>query len=52
MSGPSLEAMDFDSADDSLSGEIMGMSTADIQARTRLLDNEVWKIVIIRKMKL
>ena len=31
MSGPSLEAMDFDSADDALSGEIMGMSTADIQ---------------------
>ena len=41
MSGPSLENMDFDNAEDSLSDEIMSMSTADIQARTRLLDNEV-----------
>ena len=41
MSGPSLENMDIMEGDDSLSEEIMNMSTADIQARTRLLDNEV-----------
>ena len=46
MSGPSLENMDFDNAEDSLSEEIMSMSTADIQARTRLLDNEVCKLLI------
>ena len=41
MSGPALENMDIMEGDDSLSEEIMNMSTADIQARTRLLDNEV-----------
>ena len=43
MSGPALENMDIMEGDDSLSEEIMNMSTADIQARTRLLDNEVLK---------
>ena len=45
MSGPALENMDIMEGDDSLSEEIMNMSTADIQARTRLLDNEVKDIL-------
>ena len=36
----SLE-MELDSAEENLSDEILNMSTADIQARTRLLDNEI-----------
>ena len=47
MSGPSLENMDIMEGDDSLSEEIMNMSTADIQARTRLLDNEVSSRILI-----
>ena len=33
--------MELDSAEENLSDEILNMSTADIQARTRLLDNEI-----------
>ena len=33
--------MELDSAEENLSDEILSMSTADIQARTRLLDNEI-----------
>ena len=40
MSGPNLENMDMD-AEDSVADEILSMSTQDVQARTRLLDNEV-----------
>ena len=47
MSGPALENMDIMEGDDSLSEEIMNMSTADIQARTRLLDNEVSSRILI-----
>ena len=36
----SLE-MELDSAEENLSDDILNLSTADIQARTRLLDNEV-----------
>ena len=47
MSGPALENMDIMEGDDSLSEEIMNMSTADIQARTRLLDNEVSSRILL-----
>ena len=43
MSGPNLENMDMD-AEDSVADEILSMSTQDVQARTRLLDNEVGMI--------
>ena len=36
----SLE-MELDSVEENLSDDILNLSTADIQARTRLLDNEV-----------
>ena len=39
-SGPNLESMDLD-AEENLADEILSMSTQDIQARTRLMDNEV-----------
>ena len=39
-SGPNLENVDLD-AEENLADEILSMSTADIQARTRLLDNEI-----------
>ena len=39
-SGPNLENMDLD-AEENLADEILSMSTQDIQARTRLMDNEV-----------
>ena len=51
MSGPALENMDIMEGDDSLSEEIMNMSTADIQARTRLLDNEVSSRILLLSLK-
>ena len=39
-SGPNLESMDLD-GEENLADEILSMSTQDIQARTRLMDNEV-----------
>ena len=43
-SGPNLENMDLD-AEENLADEILSMSTQDIQARTRLMDNEVIEFV-------
>ena len=42
-SGPNLENMDLD-AEENLADEILSMSTQDIQARTRLMDNEVIEV--------
>ena len=39
-SGQNLENIDLD-AEENLADEILSMSTQDIQARTRLMDNEV-----------
>ena len=44
-SGPNLENMDLD-AEENLADEILSMSTEDIKARTRLMDNEVMKVVL------
>ena len=43
-SGPNLENMDLD-AEENLADEILSMSTEDIKARTRLMDNEVMEAV-------
>ena len=43
-SGPNLENMDLD-AEENLADEILSMSTEDIKARTRLMDNEVTEAV-------
>ena len=43
-SGPNLENMDLD-AEENLADEILSMSTEDIKARTRLMDNEVIEAV-------
>lgn len=37
-------AMELESLDAELPEEILNMSTADLEARTRLLDNEVGKL--------
>ena len=42
-SGPNLENMDLD-AEENLADEILSMSTQDIQARSRLMDNEVIEV--------
>ena len=38
--------MELDSVEENLSDDILNLSTADIQARTRLLDNEVRMVSI------
>lgn len=49
-SGPNLENMDLD-AEENLADEILSMSTQDIQARTRLMDNEVIISVVFHYIK-
>ena len=49
-SGPNLENMDLD-AEENLADEILSMSTQDIQARTRLMDNEVIILAVFHYIK-